>query len=267
MKRADIERAAAKTGIALDPETVVDVTGQDPILKTPLHLGEGASAVLALLGQESNRIWTARGGRPQSLSLDARHAAASLHSYSLLCVDGERAIDKRRTGEAQSILASAATADTSIFTRVSMARRRSSENYGCAPLRRRRKPSRPPCCGVAPLISKMRWRAKVCAPRSHARRKSGRSIRRVERRPPRNTRSKSPNSAIRRRSRSSPGDRPLSRHSCPRPDARACRSGMRPDARRARRRRAAHRISEAADHRGVRDRHRPRQAPELCRPR
>jgi hypothetical protein len=95
MKRADIERAAAKTGVALAPETVVDVTGQDPILKTPLHLGEGASAVLALLGQESSRIWMARGGRPQSLSLDARHAAASLHSYSLLCVDGQRAIDKR----------------------------------------------------------------------------------------------------------------------------------------------------------------------------
>jgi hypothetical protein len=95
MKRADIERAAAKTGIALSPETALDVAGEDPILKTPLHLGEGASAVLALLGQESSRIWMTRGGRPQSLSLDARHATASLHSYSLLRVDGERAIDKR----------------------------------------------------------------------------------------------------------------------------------------------------------------------------
>jgi CoA transferase family III len=95
MKRADIERAAAKTGVGLDPETVVDVAGQDPILKSSLHLGEGAATVLALLGQEANRIWTARGGRPQSLSVDARHAAASLKSYTLLRVNGERAIDKR----------------------------------------------------------------------------------------------------------------------------------------------------------------------------
>lgn len=86
MQRAAIERAASLAGLELAPGTDVSITGDDPVLPSPFHLGEGAATALALTGQEADRIWRMRGGRQQSLSVDLRHAAASLHSYMLLDV-------------------------------------------------------------------------------------------------------------------------------------------------------------------------------------
>lgn len=80
MERKQIERAARLAGLELAPDTDVTVTGNDPILETPFHLGEGAATALALVGQEADRTWRMRGGRQQSLSIDIRHAAASLRS-------------------------------------------------------------------------------------------------------------------------------------------------------------------------------------------
>lgn len=88
MERAAIERAAKLAGLELDPQTDVQIDGCDPILESPFHLGEGAAVALALVGQEANRLWTMQGGKPQSLRVDARHAAASLRSYVHLTVDG-----------------------------------------------------------------------------------------------------------------------------------------------------------------------------------
>lgn len=81
MERAVIERAARLAGLVLAPETDLAVEGEDPVLETPFHLGEGAAVALGLVGQEADRIWQMRGGRRQSLRLDIRHAAASLRSY------------------------------------------------------------------------------------------------------------------------------------------------------------------------------------------
>ncbi|MEX2446106.1 MAG: CoA transferase [Dehalococcoidia bacterium] len=83
-----MERAARLAGLELAPDTDVTVEGDDPVLPTPFHLGAGVSAALALLGQESDRIWQARGGRAQALSIDVRHAVASLMSYHLLRLPG-----------------------------------------------------------------------------------------------------------------------------------------------------------------------------------
>ena len=88
MRRGAIEQAATLAGLELAADTDVTVEGDDPVLPTPFHLGEGASTALALVGQEANRIWQERGGKSQSLAIDIRHAAASLVSYSLLQVDG-----------------------------------------------------------------------------------------------------------------------------------------------------------------------------------
>jgi len=81
MESVEIERAAKLAGLALAPETDVAVEGGDPVLASPFHLGEGAATALALVGQEASRIWCERGGRAQAVSVDARHAAASLHSF------------------------------------------------------------------------------------------------------------------------------------------------------------------------------------------
>lgn len=86
MDRTAIERAAVLAGLELAPGTDVTVAGDDPVLPTPFHLGEGAATALALVGQEAARTWQDRGGRRQSLSIDVRHAAASLVSYQLLSV-------------------------------------------------------------------------------------------------------------------------------------------------------------------------------------
>jgi len=84
MERASIERMATLAGLPLDPATDVTITGADPVLPSPFHLGEGAATALALVGQEADRIWRMRGGRAQSIAVDCGHAAASLHSFALL---------------------------------------------------------------------------------------------------------------------------------------------------------------------------------------
>jgi hypothetical protein len=88
VERSAIEKATRLAGLELSPETDVSITGCDPVLPSPFHLGEGAATALALVGQEADRLWQIRGGRPQSLSVDVRHAAASLRSYTQLELDG-----------------------------------------------------------------------------------------------------------------------------------------------------------------------------------
>src|SRR5581483_6696989 len=88
MERTAIERAARLAGLALDAETDIDAVGADPVLASPFHLGEGAATALALVGQEVGRIWEMRCGRRQRMAVDVRHAAASLHSFALLRLEG-----------------------------------------------------------------------------------------------------------------------------------------------------------------------------------
>ncbi|MGI8927805.1 MAG: hypothetical protein ACR2HN_14360, partial [Tepidiformaceae bacterium] len=88
MQRPAIESAARLAGLELAPETDLSIDGEDPVLASPFHLGEGAATALALVGQEAGRIWQMRGGSRQSLAVDVRHAAASLTSYALLEADG-----------------------------------------------------------------------------------------------------------------------------------------------------------------------------------
>jgi len=88
MDRSAIEHAAHLAGLELAADTDVTVAGEDPVLASPFHLGEGAATALALVGQEADRLWRLRGGRPQSIAVDVRHAAASLHSFALLRLDG-----------------------------------------------------------------------------------------------------------------------------------------------------------------------------------
>ncbi len=89
MNRATIEKAAALAGLALDPATDITIEGDDPVLPSPFHLGEGAATALTLVGQASNALWELRGGKKQALSIDIKHAAASLGSYNYLKLESD----------------------------------------------------------------------------------------------------------------------------------------------------------------------------------
>jgi len=68
----------------------VEITGQlDPILPTPLKIGETAAAALAAVGLAAEDLWELRTGRRQKISVDTRRATASLRSGHYLSIDGE----------------------------------------------------------------------------------------------------------------------------------------------------------------------------------
>ena len=54
--------------------------GTDPVLPTPFRIGVAGSATVAAAGLAAAALWQARTGRPQQLTVDLRHATASLRS-------------------------------------------------------------------------------------------------------------------------------------------------------------------------------------------
>lgn len=93
MRREDIIDAIRAAGLS-PPDVDFKVEGEDPFFRSPLRLATGASAALVMMGSAVDRIWQARGGRPQSVSIDAQHAALSLLSMWLLKIDGELATSR-----------------------------------------------------------------------------------------------------------------------------------------------------------------------------
>lgn len=88
MLRDRIDEFAAFAGFRLEGDTEIDIVGDDPVLRSPFHLGEGVATVLGLLGQEAVRIGVLRGLPRQRVRVDVRHAAACLQSFLLLKIDG-----------------------------------------------------------------------------------------------------------------------------------------------------------------------------------
>lgn len=82
MKRDVVERAVRLAGLELPDDLEYTVDGDEPILRSPHHLATGAAVARLLTGVAANEMWRARTGRSQSLQVDARHAAASLTSFS-----------------------------------------------------------------------------------------------------------------------------------------------------------------------------------------
>lgn len=71
------------------PLKAPDFTHDDPIIPTPFRVGAAAAASLGLEAAIAGEIWKLRGGAQQDIAVDARAAAASLVSFSLLRLDGE----------------------------------------------------------------------------------------------------------------------------------------------------------------------------------
>ena len=65
--------------------------GTDPILPTPFRIGETAAASLAAVGLAASDLWKLRAGRAQQVSVDTRHATASLRSSKYMTLDGKPA--------------------------------------------------------------------------------------------------------------------------------------------------------------------------------
>ena len=86
MHKEDIERAVRLAGLPV-PETDIEIIGSDPIYYSPFHLAEGAAVVHALVGAKIDEIWQQQGHKAQRLSIDIRHAAASLNSMSWLALE------------------------------------------------------------------------------------------------------------------------------------------------------------------------------------
>src|SRR5262250_1724563 len=76
----------------------VEITGgPDPILPTPFRIGETSTAALAAVGLAASDLWTLRTGRRQEITLDTRHATASLRSGHYLKMDGAHVSTDRNT--------------------------------------------------------------------------------------------------------------------------------------------------------------------------
>jgi crotonobetainyl-CoA:carnitine CoA-transferase CaiB-like acyl-CoA transferase len=91
VERSEIERAVQLAGLQLPRDVDCHVVGQDPILASPHHLGNGAAVVRLLTGAAASELWRLRTGRGQEVVVDARHAAASLRSYQFAHPVGEPA--------------------------------------------------------------------------------------------------------------------------------------------------------------------------------
>jgi crotonobetainyl-CoA:carnitine CoA-transferase CaiB-like acyl-CoA transferase len=82
VKVAEVERAVALAGLTLPDGAEYEVIGNDPLLPSPHHLGEGAAVARLLTGLAAAELWRLRTGRTQRVTVDAAHAAASLTSFA-----------------------------------------------------------------------------------------------------------------------------------------------------------------------------------------
>ena len=78
-------------GVGLPPalaETVA-LTGSEPVLPSSFAVGTVAQASIAAVATAAADLWTRRGGRPQEIAVDMRHAALEFRSERLYRLDGQ----------------------------------------------------------------------------------------------------------------------------------------------------------------------------------
>ncbi|HEX9183581.1 MAG TPA: CoA transferase, partial [Burkholderiales bacterium] len=67
----------------------VQISGADPVLRTPFRVGAAGAAALGAVGLAAAELWRLRTGRHQQVAVDLRAAAASLRSGYYLRIDGK----------------------------------------------------------------------------------------------------------------------------------------------------------------------------------
>jgi crotonobetainyl-CoA:carnitine CoA-transferase CaiB-like acyl-CoA transferase len=65
------------------------VTGAEPILAARYPLATRAAAVLGAIGLVASALWEQRGGAPQTVSVDLRHAGALMRGFYDMEIDGQ----------------------------------------------------------------------------------------------------------------------------------------------------------------------------------
>src|SRR5918912_1069981 len=84
------------TGLAgQGPNTVSFTGGADPILPTPFRISAAGAAAISAAGLAAAELWQQRTGRPQSVSVDLRHATAALRSGLYMRFGDEPVPDER----------------------------------------------------------------------------------------------------------------------------------------------------------------------------
>ncbi len=70
--------------------------GTPRTLNASLRLSSAGAVALGAAATAADAVWQHRGGRPQSINIDMRHAAAAVRTYSYMGVEGEPARDSFR---------------------------------------------------------------------------------------------------------------------------------------------------------------------------
>ena len=82
---ADLWTEAGGDPVALDGVTL---SGDEPQLPSSFRVGAAAQISIAAAGLAAAQIWTQRGGQPQGVSVDMRHAVVECRSERYLRLDG-----------------------------------------------------------------------------------------------------------------------------------------------------------------------------------
>jgi crotonobetainyl-CoA:carnitine CoA-transferase CaiB-like acyl-CoA transferase len=67
----------------------VRLTGADPVLPSSFAVGTAAQVTIAASALAAASIWQERGGRPQTVGVDMRHAATEFNSEHWLSIEGK----------------------------------------------------------------------------------------------------------------------------------------------------------------------------------
>ena len=89
LTRQALEAIWTEAGLPRATLDWLELTGADPILPSSFAVGAAAQASIAVSALAAALVWSHRGGQPQSVSVDMRHAAAEARSERYIWVEGQ----------------------------------------------------------------------------------------------------------------------------------------------------------------------------------
>jgi len=89
VKTEAVVRAAGLAGLTLPEHFDLELVGDEPVLASPHHLATAAGVARLLTGVAAAELWRLKSGEKQEVTVDLRHAAASLRSYQYARPAGE----------------------------------------------------------------------------------------------------------------------------------------------------------------------------------
>jgi crotonobetainyl-CoA:carnitine CoA-transferase CaiB-like acyl-CoA transferase len=87
--RAGVGKLLALGGLDEGRAGQVELSGSDPVFRTPYRVGAAGAAALGAVGLAVSDLWHLRQGRHQRVAVDVRAAAAALRSARYLRIEGQ----------------------------------------------------------------------------------------------------------------------------------------------------------------------------------